>query len=326
MFFGAMSPANTCLILGAGASREPYGYPLGKDLRRRILKYCRSPPGDCAPPDKLATTWDQLKAFARRFESEKGKTIDQFMQKLQGEKNREPREHGRMALAKVLGDCEDPQVQPGWYRLLCSHLQGFSKSNPLRVVTLNYDRSLEFFVSRHWQEMVGCSIPESRQRIREVMQIQHLYGRLADLPHFGGKFEVEYGEMGQQGWNAWNARGLDFIWSQIDPDTEQTCRQWIRQSEYVIVLGFGYHEENVRRLGLHRLPRGNCLFSSGFGLCSKQRKRVRQACSPAKVHFGGRREDVPTYLQRTGVLESVARGRPPADLMKQLRDRRDGVE
>ena len=40
MLFEEMSPAKTCFILGAGASK-PYGYWLGSELKREILRYCR---------------------------------------------------------------------------------------------------------------------------------------------------------------------------------------------------------------------------------------------------------------------------------------------
>ena len=202
-----MSPAKTCLVLGAGASK-PYGYWLGSELKQQIIRYCRSRPRDCAPENSLEPTWSQLEESARRFENDASETIDKFMQELQGDSEREPREHAKMALAKVLGDCEDPQTPLGWYELIGNHLQAFSTENPLRIVTLNYDRSLEFFVSRRYQELAECSIRQSREKFREVTEIRHLYGLLGDLPDLGGEgeFKVEYGQMKEEGWNAWKAR------------------------------------------------------------------------------------------------------------------------
>ena len=46
-----MSSPTVCLILAAGASK-PYGYPLGWQLKERIIQYCLSKPPDCAPPEK----------------------------------------------------------------------------------------------------------------------------------------------------------------------------------------------------------------------------------------------------------------------------------
>lgn len=316
MLLEEMSPAKTCLILGAGASQH-YGYWLGSQLKKKILRYCRSKPRDCAPEDKLDSTWRQLEGFAARFDSDGSETIDQFMQKLHGDHEREAREHGKMALAKILGDCEDRQSQLGWYGLLGNCLQAFSNSNPLRIVTFNYDRSLEFFVSQSYMELAACSTPQSRQKFREVTEIGHIYGRLADLPHFGGEFEVEYGQMRAKGWNAWKAREpMMFIGDPIDGGTLETCKRWIQEAEYVIVLGFGYHEENVRRLGLDRLPRGKCLFSSGFGLHRDKLEMCSRA--GATIHLGKYDEDVLTYLRRTSVLESAAKGLRAADLMEQL--------
>jgi hypothetical protein len=313
-----MSPAKTCLILGAGASK-PYGYWLGSELKGKILRYCRRQPRDCAPEASLKPTWSQLEGFARRFEGDASETIDKFMEKLQGPGEREPREHGKMALAKVLGNCEVPRRPRGWYRKLANHLQAFSTENPLRIVTLNYDRSLEFFVSRHYEELTECSIPQSRKKFREVTEIRHLYGLLADLPDLGGggEFEVKYGQMRAEGWNAWNARErMRFIGDPIDPKTVEECKRWIDEAEYVIALGFGYHKQNVQRLGLDTLRRGKCLFSSGFGLDPD--KLGMCSLAGATIHLGSCDHDVLKYLRRTKVLESAARGLPAADLMEQL--------
>ena len=81
-----MSSPKTCLILGAGASK-PYGYPLGWQLKERMIQYCLSKPPYCAPPDKRDETWDKLEQFAQRFDDDESPTIDLFSTSSQGKMN-----------------------------------------------------------------------------------------------------------------------------------------------------------------------------------------------------------------------------------------------
>ncbi len=108
-----MSSPTVCLILGAGASK-PYGYPLGWQLKERIIQYCLSKPPDCAPPEKRAETWDKLEQFGRRFDQDQSATIDAFLSTLRRED--ELGRHGRMAIVAVLRTYEHCyEERKEWY-------------------------------------------------------------------------------------------------------------------------------------------------------------------------------------------------------------------
>src|SRR5271163_5011571 len=94
---------NLCIILGAGASK-PYGYPLGGELKQRIIQYCISKPQDCAPEENLYETWGHLEAVAQRLDFSQAQTIDQFLEEFRGVidgRDYELGQHARMAVAAV---------------------------------------------------------------------------------------------------------------------------------------------------------------------------------------------------------------------------------
>lgn len=322
-----MKPRKTCLILGAGASK-PYGFALGRDLKTLILKYCASKPTDCAP-DEVEKTWGVLEHFARKFEEDSSETIDQFLLTLpDGEEERELREHGKMALARVLGNDEIPVNNPrdryrDWYEdaFRCADLLS-QAGEKLRVVTFNYERSFEYYGSLAAQECLGGSVQDSRSRFQDQIEIAHVYGQLLPLPWIidGSSRDdpvAEYGDIA--GWPAWKAREKmrTVNLGTPCPATRDRCCRWIREAEYILVLGFGYDDSNLKHIGLDRVDAGKFIFSSGFKLEEKCRNRVRSSIPPT-VHFAGEHVDIATFLRTSELLDSAAKGKPAEHVFKML--------
>jgi hypothetical protein len=94
-----------CLVLGAGASK-PYGYPLGFELKQRIIQYCLSKPQDCAVPSELKKHHEILEDVAHRLDTSASLTIDQFLDEfrncIEHTNDWEIGQHARMAVAAVL--------------------------------------------------------------------------------------------------------------------------------------------------------------------------------------------------------------------------------
>lgn len=93
-----------CLVLGAGASLA-MGYPLGSDLRRKILQLARHDETtlrfriDCGLQHKQEELWDFLDAFAKS----QALSIDSFLAR-----RPEFMEIGKHAIAAVMLACEAP--------------------------------------------------------------------------------------------------------------------------------------------------------------------------------------------------------------------------
>lgn len=221
-----------------------------------------------------------------------------------------------MALAAVLGACEDPNTQVrDWYEPLADTLRRYNAENPLSIVTFNYDRSLEFLVSKK----LGRDRQRDTTELSAVCRIKHVYGILANLPGTNNGFEVAYGQLRQQGWHSWKAReALQFIWDEPSKETLQICSDWIKEAEYVVILGFGYDERNMQRLGLTNLPAEKYVFSTGYNMSPDDRARVRTSCPRASIFWGDGNDDARSFLEKTKILEWAPQGRPAADLMRHL--------
>ena len=227
-----------------------------------------------------------------------------------------------MALVAVLSTYErayDEREQ--WYDNVSAFLESVTDSRPLRVVTFNYDRSFEFFVARSIEKHHQLSMQAARERFQRVVTIEHVYGYIANLPHLSQSrgLTVEYAQL--TGHDLWKA-GLEAIQLIGDamPDGEHISRtkQWISESDYVIVLGFGFDHANVNLIGLDSLSAGKFLFCSGFKLNAETRNQVRWSCTPARVHFARQDANISTFFQSSRLLSSALTGEPAENAYARL--------
>jgi hypothetical protein len=142
-------PRPTVLILGAGAS-HPYGYPLGEGLVQQIIRLT-GPRGDL---HSHLSSNPLLEEFHSRLAGSDVTSIDDFL-----ESNRDLAELGKLGIAAALtvwGPAHDypPTTGQNWYRYLWGRLHegaattGQFRSNRVRFVTYNYDRSLERYLAQ----------------------------------------------------------------------------------------------------------------------------------------------------------------------------------
>ena len=314
-----MACAKTCLILGAGASK-PYGYPLGWQLKERIIQYCLSKAPYCAPPEKLSETWHRLEQFARRFDEDDSTTIDAFLNTLP--KNDELGRHGRMAIVAVLSAYEDAfDERERWYGSVLDLLEAPGDFTSLKIITFNYDRSFEFFVSRYIQRRDKSSPQTAREKFQQQVEVEHVYGCYAKLPHFAGANAIapEYGSL--TGHDSWKGaiENIQLIGEEMLKG-EHVCRatEWIASADYIIILGFGFDHTNLNLIGLDSLPAGKFVFSSGFRLPNETRSRVRWSCIPTKFYFAGANASIETFLEESRILSFAARGEPVEDFYRRV--------
>src|SRR5437667_3802535 len=127
-----MKPANTCLVLGAGASK-PYGYPLGAELAKSVIDLGKKGRDYWAKVENLPKVKASAKSVAEKFEQRRGQdpqmTIDQFLEqeykaRKTNERQRDEYETGMMLITDVIRQCEHPEGEIiDWYQLLFEHLE-----------------------------------------------------------------------------------------------------------------------------------------------------------------------------------------------------------
>ena len=182
--------AITTLVLGAGAS-QPYGLLTGQQLNHRITSdLAKQPEAGKEDPlyvrlHKCGYDHKTIQTFTTRLENLEAESIDDFI-----EAHADLRDIACTAIAAVLAPREAPgSLRPSgnhWYRLLFNQLRtgGTYDSSWLRVLTFNYDRSLEQFLFKTLVDGMGWSEDKAAVQILNG-RFLHLHGQLAHLPWSG---------------------------------------------------------------------------------------------------------------------------------------------
>lgn len=244
-----MITSPTCLVLGAGAS-APYGFPLGVGLRRDILDLSDNSAVDFGVVE--ARQLGDFMQFKQAFRLSTAASIDSFLAE-----NPQFADIGRRAIVTVLLPYESRSnlwqegLEDDWYRYL---LQSMSCSweefgrNRVTVVTFNYDRSLERFLSVALANWYGKS-EEAAAAMIDSLEITHVYGSLGSLDAKSPDF-VGYGDRLSH-YNV--GKAADLI--RIVPDARhlggqiEKAQQMLDAARNICVLGFGFDATNVARLG-----------------------------------------------------------------------------
>lgn len=239
-----MLAKKTCLLLGAGASSH-LGYPLGAQLQDQMVAELREPEKILSVIDGLSgSNVSDLRNFYSELAFGDWKSPDEFLTK-------RPRFGvlGKRLIVTLLAKCEDPHalaVRAGWYRRLrtaigANTLKDFQK-NRLSIVTFNYDRSIEFFLHRFVQVQFQLDYNAAWSVVKETIPIVHVHGMLAEYPVRG---------YGTEHVLPLHSRDIPIkIVSEVEDNSADfaLASKLLHEAEKVVVFGFGFGEDNVRRL------------------------------------------------------------------------------
>ena len=244
-----MARPRTTLVLGAGAS-VAYGFPLGTDLRRRIIHIGSE--GDIS--NSLGMGTRSIREFADVFHRAGSFSIDFFLgRRLQYE------EIGKRAIAYVISSCEKQAnlfAEEGdqWYQYLTNLLaaESWTEFDPswLSIVTFNYDRSLEVYLAESLRHTYGKTTSEIVARLKS-MQIVHVYGSLGS-PWEGAADHMPFSlpdELRSEFIPQAASRIQVIPEGRNDSATIVEARRLLLEAERICFLGFGFDETNVERLG-----------------------------------------------------------------------------
>ena len=256
-----MIASKTVFVLGAGASK-PYGFPLGGELYDLVLSEFKQGASNrihlknTTPHSE--TDIDQFVGTLRRSGM---MSVDAFL-----ERRPEFMEIGKSAMSVLLVQRENPDALWGgglnwlqylYNRMIGSSLEEFAQ-NQVSFVTFNYDRTVEMFLATS----LGCTFGKHLEQVAavlDVMPIIHLHGRLGYLPWQNASEGRAYnGNI--------DKRVMDICRNEIKVVHEDTtdgrdkeftkAKELLAMAERIYLLGFGFGERNVERLGLRDLERG----------------------------------------------------------------------
>jgi len=259
----------TVFILGAGAS-VGFGYPSGKSLVEIIIKNFDQNNDNNAISiiEGLGFSLEEILSFRDELQYSAAPSIDSFLEP----RKEEERYLGKLAIANALIPCEniDPLFSPGsWYSLffnmLNSKFEVFEK-NRVSFITFNYDRSLEQFLMTTLKKRYQKSEQECTLKLKKI-PIIHFYGKLGLLPwekSNSDEYTREYNPEITPPNLRKSSKSLKIIHEKVNLDDVEIkeARRMLRTAKKIYFLGFGYHKDNLDRLGIKNLTSSSSNSSS----------------------------------------------------------------
>jgi hypothetical protein len=291
----------TTLVLGAGASHA-YGLPLNSGLSSALYKI--GDPDNARHRILVAAGFPSAKIieFSTEFKLSQAPSIDEFL----SHRAEEYSTIGKAAIAMIIRehespdlllepqDAHDPRAEPDhWYKYLWDRLtEGATfetlDRNRLTVVTFNYDRSLETYLSYVMGARFRKTPDEcTASRSKGWLKILHVYGEVVG----------NYG---------WNATSVDALVPSIRNDALEAmrvipegrdddpgllkARAALLSAKRICFLGFSFQKPNLDRLDSKVTcssdsPVGHFreVWGTAYGLKNKE---IHQAESRCGLHVG----------------------------------------
>ena len=194
-----------------------------------------------------------------------------------------------------------------WYQLLWRALScpfDEFQENKLRIITFNYDRSLEHYLYTRLERRYPGK--QKSEYITKMPDIAHIHGRLGYLPwqkeefaqqsdcipynamYDAGERESYAGEEYAQQMRQWFEIAENMIKviheDSKDEGSKETvelkqARGWIHQCQHLYFLGFGYHPSNIDRLAIESMN-SKRIYGTTSGLSKSQRQYVTDLIQP----------------------------------------------
>ncbi|MCK4255766.1 SIR2 family protein, partial [candidate division WOR-3 bacterium] len=252
------------MTLGAGAS-NPYGFPLGDELKDIILAQLNT-----TDPliKKLNVSAALVNEFWKSLRSTFHPNIDIFL-----EKQTNFRELGSHILAITIMLLEHKShlfPQKDWYGDLYNTLELENEESDtanLVIVTINYDRSLEHFLTGNINYNCQEDLKDLAHENRRKIKIVHAHGSLGKYPN------VYYGPSPTDIEAVKNAAARIKIVSdrlEDSPDFKE-AQVTISQAEHIIFLGFGYDVRILDTLLAKTDLKGKKIYGTTYKLDKKKR-------------------------------------------------------
>lgn len=250
------------LILGAGAS-HPYGFPLGNQLKAEVLNQTQNLVVTNPLKSVQKYSEDLIKRFQYALRFSRAQTIDELLGK-----KIEFRDIGAHLIAAAIAAREHGEkILPArdWYAELYDQLSFECDNSDIcnfAIVTLNYDRSLEFFL--HEAINLDCHhahVARAHKK-RESIRIVHAHGSLGKFPDV--PYRVDLGDA-----NAMQraAMSIKIVSDRLEDSLEyQEAQHLIATARRIVFLGVGYHESILRGLFATTNPKEKEVWGSAINV------------------------------------------------------------
>lgn len=294
----------TVLVLGAGASR-PYNFPTGQMLIDSIVWRFKDRVRRLVHKGVLESQrLSDATLLVEKLLASDAESIDVFL-----DYNPNLVETGKLAIALEILHAESGTVffpkdstarerrrRDHWYKylwnILASDRPDAFPSYPVKIITFNYDRSLEEYLFQAFQGLFDAGRGAASFHLKRLLPICHVHGQIGQLPWQSGDGPtVPYG-MNLDVCSAEVIRAAVEGISILTEDIEKSgsiglAREWLSDAQVVAFLGFGYHPLNLQRLlDTLDLPHLRVVTGSCFGFTWAEvddvARRIRRVLSGAR--------------------------------------------
>jgi hypothetical protein len=233
------------LVLGAGASK-PFGFPVGEELRTAVID---------TTPDSLHISPSERAEhsyFKETFKKSEMYSIDAFLTC-----RPEFSTLGKRYIAEILLNYEKLAEPSGnWYQYIWNHFRTPTLTeldfSGLKIITFNYDRSLEFFLLNVIKHTYGKGEVDTLKQL-STLEIVHTYGSLGpvwDLSAMSTTASEKIIPYGQTRLGGISANNISVIPDErADSSVEfRRARELLLFAKGICFLGFGFDDTNLSRL------------------------------------------------------------------------------
>ena len=223
---------------------------------------------------------DEITLFANSFKYSGTKSIDAFLSY-----RSEYVDVGKRAIAGAVLYHESKATleEWDWYGELWSRLANhvnkadgcwaFSEP-PINIITFNYDRSLEYYLSNSIKHTFGLN-EETAFRLVSELDIIHFYGSLGPLT---GNGSIPFGSE-DIGESYKNLKVIPYERvgdNEVQVDYEQNKARGLVSSKKsgIVYLGFGYDEMNCSLLGVDNMASMGGIYGTTVGLTPFEKRGI----------------------------------------------------
>jgi hypothetical protein len=239
-----------------------------------------------------------IESFHEALKYSEHPTIDIFL-----EHKTSFREFGSYLIASTIMPMENPDnlfPKRDWYWDLYNALR-FDKDEPdvhtLAVVTLNYDRSFEHFMTGtidfnvHEKHLAAAHIK------REQIRVVHAHGSLGPYPatRYGTNPDNE-AALRQA------AQSIKVVSDTLDDSPDfRLAQEIITAAENIVFLGFGYNEQTLTALLRGVDLEKKKFFGTAVNLPAPAKEKLTQTFN-GRIVLGGDKQDCAAFLRYIGLI------------------------
>ena len=277
-----MITRETVLVLGAGASAA-YRLPTALELTQQIVAQM---PKRVGVLEKLkGIRKEHIDEFVRALARSDIASVDEFIGR-----RTEFMRVGKAAIADTLYRAEEPNraslhyQQEGildhtnpidhWLELVWKHLRTDAtpesfENNKLKIVTFNYDRMVEAYLTRVMVETFDLSNDEAIEIWQTAIPIVHVHGQLSDSRLVDEDGDPTTSQL---------TESIDTI--RVLPESSGGDEPFALAGEYlenawaVCFLGFSYHPDNLRRLDVKNKTAKKHVWGTAVGMTEAECRKV----------------------------------------------------